>query len=86
LLVDTEGLLTELVVHPANILEVVARPPSSRGFAVLPRRWVKRSFAWIDCYRRLSRDDEALTATSEAMIWAAVGTTMLRRLAKRGTS
>lgn len=68
-------------------LEVVARPPGTTGFAVLPRRWVvERSFAWLGRYRRLSKDYEALTATSEAMIWAAFGMTMLRRLAKRGTS
>jgi putative transposase len=67
--------------------EVVARSPGRKGFAVLPRRWVvERSFAWIGRYRRLSKDYEALTATSEAMIWAAFGATMLRRLAKRGTS
>jgi putative transposase len=47
---------------------------------------VERSFAWIGRYRRLSKDYEALTTTSETMIWAAFGTTMLRRLAKRGTS
>jgi putative transposase len=68
-------------------LEVVARPPGRMGFAVLPRRWVvERSFAWIGRYRRLSKDYEALTETSEAMIWVAFGTTMLRRLAKRGAS
>jgi putative transposase len=68
-------------------LEVVARPPDRKGFAVLPRRWVvERSFAWIGRYRRLSKDYEALTATSEAMIWTAFGTTMLRRLAKQRTS
>jgi putative transposase len=68
-------------------LEVVARPPGGKGFAVLPRRWVvERSFAWIGRYRRLSKDYEALTTTSEAMIWAAFGTTMLRRLAQRGPS
>lgn len=68
-------------------LAVVTRPPDRKGFAVLPRRWVvERSFAWIGRYRRLSKDYEALTATSEAMVWAAFGTTMLRRLAKRGTS
>ena len=66
-------------------LEVVARPPGSQGFAVLPRRWVvERSFAWIGRYRRLSKDYEALTDTSEAMIWAAVGTTTLRRLTRHG--
>jgi putative transposase len=53
---------------------------------VLPRRWVvERSFAWLGRYRRLSKDYEALTATSAAMIWAAASTTMLRRLAKRGS-
>lgn len=68
-------------------LEVVARPPGGTGFAVLPRRWVvERSFAWNGRYRRLSMDYEALTTTSEAMIWAAFGATMLRRLAKQGAS
>jgi putative transposase len=63
-------------------LEVVARAPGTKGFAVLPRRWVvERSFAWIGRYRRLSKDYEALVETSEALIWAAFGTTMLRRLA-----
>ena len=64
-------------------LEVVARPPGAKGFAVLPRRWVvERSFAWIGRYRRLSKDYEALAETSEAMIWAASGATTLRRLVK----
>ena len=64
-------------------LEVVARPPGARGFRVLPRRWVvERSFAWVGRYRRLSKDYEGLTATSAAMVWAAFGTTMLRRLAR----
>ncbi len=61
-------------------------PARSHSFAVLPRRWVvERSFAWLGRYRRLSKDYEALTATSAAMIWAAASTTMLRRLAKRGS-
>jgi putative transposase len=68
-------------------LEVVARPPGTKGFAVLPRRWVvERSFAWIGRYRRLSKDYEALVETSEAMIWAAFGGTLLRRLVKRRAS
>lgn len=61
-------------------LAVVSRP-SGGGFTVLPRRWVvERTFAWLGRYRRLSKDYEALTATSEAVIWAACGMTMLRRL------
>ena len=62
---------------------VVRRPPGTKGFAVLPRRWVvERSFAWIGRYRRLSKAYEAPTETSEAMIWAAFGVTLLRRLAR----
>jgi putative transposase len=68
-------------------LEVVERPPGTKGFAVLPRRWVvERSFAWLGRYRRLSKDYEALTATSEGMIWAAFGGTLLRRLVRRHAS
>ena len=68
-------------------LEVVARPPGAGGFAVLPRRWVvERSFAWLGRYRRFSKDDEALTETSEGMIWAAVGGTMRRRSVERNAS
>jgi len=64
-------------------LEVVRRPPGATGFAVLPRRWVvERSFAWVGRYRRLSKEYEALTETSEAVIWAAFGGTMLRRLTR----
>ncbi len=68
-------------------VETVGRPAGTKGFAVLPRRWVvERSFAWIGRYRRLSKDYEALTATSEGMIWAAFGGTLLRRLAKLNAS
>jgi putative transposase len=82
-----QGCVTWAQTELDDPLEVVARPPGRKGFAILPRRWVvERSFAWIGRYRRLSKDYEALPATSEAMIWAAFGTTMLRRLAKRGTS
>ncbi len=84
---DQAGVVTWAEAELGYALEVVARPSGSTGFAVLPRRWVvERSFAWIGRYRRLSKDYEARTTTSEAMIWAAFGTTMLRRLAKRGTS
>src|ERR671915_326120 len=45
-------------------LEIVARDPATRGFAVLPRRWVvERTFAWLGRNRRLAQDFEA-TITS----------------------
>lgn len=40
-------------------LEVVKHPEATRGFVLLPRRWlVERSFAWKTRFRRLVRDHE----------------------------
>lgn len=51
------------------------------AFTVLPRRWVvERSFAWLGRYRRMSKDYEYLTTTSEALIYAAMSRLLLRRL------
>src|SRR3712207_149111 len=56
-------------------------PP--RGFVVLPRRWVvERTFPWINQNRRMSKDYERLTATSEAFIYVAMTRVMVRRLAR----
>ncbi|SBU96655.1 Transposase DDE domain-containing protein [Streptomyces sp. MnatMP-M77] len=53
------------------------------GFVVLPRRWVvERTFSWLMHSRRLARDYETLTATSEAMIQWSMITRMSRRLAQ----
>lgn len=56
-------------------------PPPMPAFTVLPRRWVvERSFAWLGRYRRMSKDYEYLTASSEALIYAAMSRLLLRRL------
>jgi len=59
-------------------------PPGPKVFrGVLPRRWVvERTFAWLCQNRRFNRDYERLCATSEALIYAAMGRLMLRRLAR----
>jgi transposase len=50
-------------------IEVVSRPPGSKGFVKLPRRWVvERTFAWLGRYRRNSRDYEWHPYSSESMI------------------
>ncbi len=126
-LVDTLGLLLQVVVSAANISEkaaallilgkIVGQLPrllkvfadggyegkdfaqkvkddhrldwkifkrkQSRGFQVLPWRWiVERTLAWIVRHRRLTIDYEALPATSEAFIYAAMIRLLVRRLAQ----
>jgi putative transposase len=56
-------------------------PP--KGFQVLPRRWVvERTFSWIDHNRRMSKDYERLTESSEAFIYVAMSRLMVKRLAR----
>lgn len=65
------------------ILEIVLRPDHSSKFTVIPKRWVvERTFAWFESYRRLSKDFEFLTDTSEAMIQFAMIKLMLNRINK----
>jgi len=60
-------------------VEIVKR--TEAGFAVLPKRWiVERTFAWLGKYRRLSKDYETLTESSESMIHIAMINLMLHRL------
>jgi putative transposase len=62
-------------------IEVVSRPPGSKGFVKLPRRWVvERTFAWLGRYRRNSRDYERYADSSEAMIRISSIHRMLRLL------
>ena len=50
-------------------LEVVSRPEGAKGFVLLPKRWVvERSFAWLGRGRRLSKDYERRTDSSECMV------------------
>jgi len=68
-------------------LEIVSRPAGGKGFVLLPKRWVvERTFGWLNRYRRLSKDYEYLTQTSEAMIHVAMINLMVRRLARKQTS
>jgi len=78
-----KGKLVDWVLKTHGwILEIVNRDKGVKGFQVLPRRWVvERTFAWLSFYRRLSKDYEVLTETSEAMIYAAMVHLMVRRLA-----
>lgn len=64
-------------------LDIVKRPEGETGFLLLPKRWiVERTFAWFGRYRRLAKDYEYVTQTSEAMLRVAMIHLMVRRLAR----
>ena len=63
-------------------LEIVKRSDKIKGFILLPKRWVvERTFAWLDRWRRLSKDYERRSVSSEA--WIKIGSIgrMLRFIA-----
>jgi putative transposase len=63
-------------------LDIVKRPPEAQGFVVLPKRWiVERTLAWLSRFRRLAKDYEETSSSSEAWIHLSMIRLMLRRLA-----
>jgi putative transposase len=124
IIVDTQGWLVRVLVHPANwadsdgaryllrrvplyarwtkllldggydslallhwcqqwlgVWAEIVRRNALHTFVVLPKRWiVERTFAWLGKYRRLSKDYEALPASSESWIYVAMIDRMLHRL------
>lgn len=62
-------------------LEIVKVPEATRGFVVLPKRWiVERSFAWKTRFRRLVKDYERLPETVAGLHFAVFAILMLARL------
>lgn len=65
-------------------IQIVNRPKKSKGFVLLPRRWVvERTFGWLNWYRRLSKDYEHRPRSSEAQVQLAMISLLRRRLSKR---
>ncbi|QMV46489.1 IS5 family transposase [Wolbachia pipientis] len=55
-------------------------PKVEPGFKVQPRRWVvERTFAWINRNRRLSKEYDLLTTSTESFIYLAMSKVMLQR-------
>lgn len=81
---DNCGVVLEAISHN----ELVNRrdrdeqgQPLRQGYVNLPRRWVvERTFAWLGRCRRLSKDYEQNTASSETWIRLAMISLMVRRL------
>jgi transposase len=64
-------------------IEIVKRSDQTKGFAVLPKRWiVERTLAWISRNRRLARDFERHGRTVAAFVRLAMIRLMLKRLTR----
>jgi putative transposase len=65
---------------------IISRPEGKKGWVKLPIRWtVERTFAWLGRCRRLSKDREKSTRSSESFIKLAMIQLMLHRLRPSGT-
>lgn len=74
-----KGFVTWVLFWASGCVTVVKRSDVAKGFHVLPKRWiVERTFGWLNGYRRLSKDYEYHTRSSESHIHIA----MIRRMVK----
>jgi transposase len=86
-----QGYTGEVVADEAEFqgidLFVVNRPEGSRGFVLLPKRWVvERSFAWATRFRRLVRDYERLPGVFAGLHFAVFGILMVTKLLREVVS
>jgi transposase len=81
----TGSLVEYCLATLALVLAIVKRSDDTRGFVVLPKRWiVERFFAHLMRTRRLARDFERRTTSAEAMVYWSMTLLMTRRLARPG--
>lgn len=84
----THNIDVEVVRHPAN--GAVGRWqdvgqqtlfPISKGFVVLPKRWVvERTHSWNDRSRRLAKDHDRRPDVGESWIWLTEARLLVRRI------
>lgn len=74
--------MEEFVKNILNkIIEISER--ITPGWAVLAKRWVvERTFAWLNNFRRLSKDYEIVVTVAENMVMIAHSMLLLRRLCR----
>jgi len=70
--------------YPDITPELSSKPPSMKGFVPLKTRWVsERTFGWLSFYRRLDKDHEKTTKSSESMILLAHISILFQRLTEK---
>jgi len=63
------------------VTEIFKRSDTTKGFEVLPRRWVvERTFSWLGRCRRLAKDWECLNRKALAVLRIASIRLMFRKL------
>jgi transposase len=78
-----EKLEKALAKNGGPAIEIVKRPDDAKGFVLVARRWaVERTLAWVNRCRRLAKDWEATTASSEAWLIIASIRQLSRRIAR----
>jgi len=79
-----DKLASALVAAGCRVtVEVVKKPKGTKGFVLLPRRWVvERTFGWLRRCRRLAKDVERTIASSLAWFHLAMIRVLLRRLGR----
>ena len=76
------GRFARHVVKLGLTQQVGSRPPSTRGFVPVAKRWVvERTFAWLTGFRRLAIDYEFTPRSHETWLLIANMTMCLNRLA-----
>lgn len=69
-----------------SLIKVIGGQPGQKGFAVQPKRWiVERTISWLNWSRRLSKDYEQTTASSEAWIDVSAIRCVLRKMERQAT-
>ena len=78
------GTFERKMLEIFNLEVHVLKRTRDAKWKVLPKRWiVERTFAWLNNYRRLSKDFEINVSSSEAMIKIAFSHLLLKRLRRQ---
>ena len=66
------------------VVQVIVAAKGQKGFAVQPKRWiVERTFGWWNRWRRLAKDYERTTESSQAFIQIGMIHLMTKRLTRK---
>ena len=78
------GLVTWMEQHTTIKLNIIEKPIGTKGFAVIPKRWVvERSIAWAGRNRLASREYNRNQDASESFMYLGSITMLLNRLHPR---